>query len=119
MGIKDLIPTCSTCRNRQPSELGLLGAIAALRKRAWVPGRDIFVRDNTGLNKYLAVALLAHLPKPGGWRGTRSFARSMIKDRLRHGLSCHGIRAIQRMSMPRGRMCFSSLIMECRPLCFA
>ncbi|MDX8481557.1 substrate-binding domain-containing protein [Mesorhizobium sp. VK24D] len=44
------------------SELGLLGAIAALRKRGLVPGRDVglFVRDNTRLSKYLAVPLLAH-----------------------------------------------------------
>lgn len=44
------------------SELGLLGAISALRKRGLVPGRDVglFVRDNTRLSKYLAVPLLTH-----------------------------------------------------------
>jgi LacI family transcriptional regulator len=44
------------------SELGLLGAISALRKRHLIPGRDValFVRDNTHLSKYLAIPVLAH-----------------------------------------------------------
>ena len=51
-------PTALMCS----SELGLLGAVSALRKRNLVPGRDVglFVRDNTHLSQYLSVPVLAH-----------------------------------------------------------
>ncbi|WP_108258908.1 LacI family DNA-binding transcriptional regulator [Mangrovicoccus ximenensis] len=44
------------------SELGLLGAIAALRQRGLVPGEDVALisRDNTRLSGYLALPVLAH-----------------------------------------------------------
>lgn len=45
------------------SELGLLGAVSAMRRRNLSPGRDIalFVRDNTQLSKYLSVPALVHV----------------------------------------------------------
>ncbi|CUX70473.1 MULTISPECIES: LacI family DNA-binding transcriptional regulator [Agrobacterium] len=44
------------------NELGLLGALSALRQRNLVPGRDvrIVVRDNTQICRYLSVPLIAH-----------------------------------------------------------
>lgn len=51
-------PTALMCAN----ELGLLGAISALRRRSLVPGRDValFSRDATGITKYLSLPVLAH-----------------------------------------------------------
>ncbi|WP_138464520.1 LacI family DNA-binding transcriptional regulator [Poseidonocella sp. HB161398] len=51
-------PTALICA----SELGLLGAIAALRQRGLVPGTDValIARDNTRLCGYLSLPVLAH-----------------------------------------------------------
>ncbi|GLS21019.1 LacI family transcriptional regulator [Labrys miyagiensis] len=51
-------PTGLICAN----ELGLLGAISALRKRNLLPGRDVGLvsRDSTGMCKYLALPVLTH-----------------------------------------------------------
>lgn len=52
-------PTGLICAN----ELGLLGALSALRKRGLAPGRDIqiIVRDNTLMSQYLSVPIGAHV----------------------------------------------------------
>ena len=52
-------PTGLICAN----ELGLLGALSALRKRGLAPGRDIqiVVRDNTLMSRYFSVPLNAHV----------------------------------------------------------
>jgi LacI family transcriptional regulator len=51
-------PTGLICAN----ELGLLGAISALRKRNLAPGRDVGLisRDSTGICKYLSVPVQTH-----------------------------------------------------------
>lgn len=51
-------PTGLICAN----ELGLLGAISALRKRNLAPGRDVSLisRDSTGMCRYLALPVLTH-----------------------------------------------------------
>jgi len=51
-------PTGLICAN----ELGLLGAISALRKRNLQPGRDVGIvaRDNTDICRYLSLPVLAH-----------------------------------------------------------
>jgi LacI family transcriptional regulator len=51
-------PTGLICAN----ELGLLGAISALRKRNLVAGRDVSLvaRDSTEMCRYLAIPVLAH-----------------------------------------------------------
>lgn len=51
-------PTGLICAN----ELGLLGALSALRKRNLHPGRDVGIvaRDNTDICRYLALPVLAH-----------------------------------------------------------
>ncbi|ARC39185.1 hypothetical protein A6J80_23250 (plasmid) [Paracoccus yeei] len=45
------------------NELGLLGALHALRQRGGEPGRDVDLvsRDGTGMAAYLAVAVIRHL----------------------------------------------------------
>ncbi|RWR26412.1 LacI family transcriptional regulator [Sinirhodobacter populi] len=51
-------PTALICAN----ELGLLGAVSALRKRSLVPGRDVALvtRDTSHMSRYLAVPVLVH-----------------------------------------------------------
>ena len=51
-------PNALVCAN----ELGLLGALGALRKRGLAPGRDfsIATRDNTRIARYLSTPLVAH-----------------------------------------------------------
>lgn len=52
-------PTALVCAN----ELGLLGALSALRSKGRVVGQDfrIFIRDNTHIARYLSVPLFAHV----------------------------------------------------------